>query len=31
MIFLLLAAFIKPLVQLMLDIDMANELFKFGF
>ncbi|CAD8145896.1 unnamed protein product [Paramecium pentaurelia] len=30
MIFLLLAAFIKPLVQLMLDIDMANELFKFN-
>ncbi|CAD8138362.1 unnamed protein product [Paramecium pentaurelia] len=29
MIFLILAAFIKPLVQLMLDIDMANELFKF--
>ncbi|CAD8054083.1 unnamed protein product [Paramecium sonneborni] len=30
MIFLILAAFLKPLVQLMLDIDMANELFKFG-
>ncbi|CAD8136581.1 unnamed protein product [Paramecium octaurelia] len=29
MIFLLLAAFLKPLVQIMLDIDMANELFKF--
>ncbi|CAK92529.1 unnamed protein product (macronuclear) [Paramecium tetraurelia] len=30
MIFLLLSAFIQPLAQLMLDIDMANELFKFS-
>jgi hypothetical protein len=30
MIFLLLAGFIKGIVQLLLDIEMANEIYRFN-